>query len=481
MKRIILPFVILFSALFIMVSCLNTDDVTDVVYYRDTAITSFTLGTLNRTVWTTSSKGEDSSYVAEITGSNYKFYIDQTKREIYNPDSLPKGTDIAHVLVTVTSKNGGIVVIKDTDSDSISYVRSTDSIDFTQPREFQVYSYDGMVHRTYKVSVNAHKEEPDSFNWRNTGTYQDFRTLTGMKAVTTGGRLLVFGCDGSSTAVYSSPLDGNTSWTKVNTGITLDAEAYKSIIVKDGQLYTLNGGQVVTSADAATWQTVGTAQLTRLLGASRGKMYAIDTDGRMAMSEDNGTTWTADNINGDADMLPTENMTAACLPLETDDNAEYIIICGNRNLTAHPEDSVAMVWNKIEEYSTDSEQHSWTNCNDNNGYRLPRLSSLSMTAYNNVLLAIGGRGQGTSTATAFSHIYVSEDKGLTWHEKGMYYLPDDNDSDDNETFTNGGSDVCAMTADGDNFLWIICGGTGEVWRGRLNRLGWTEQQTSFTE
>lgn len=481
MKRIISPFVILFSALLLTVSCLNTDDATDIVYYRDTAITSFTLGTLNCTMWTTSSTGEDSSYVDEITGSNYKFYIDQLKKEIYNPDSLPKGTDIAHVLVTVQSKNGGLVVIKDIDSDTLGYVTSTDSIDFTQPREFRVYAYDGSAYRAYKVSVNAHKEVPDSFNWRNTGACQEFRTLTGMKAVTLGQRLMVFGCAGGSTAVYSSPLDGNTSWTKASTDIALDADAYKNVIVKDGQLYTLNGGQLITSADGAAWQTVGTATLSRLLGAGREKMYAIGSDGRPAVSEDNGMTWTADNFTGDAAMLPGENITSACLPLATDDNAEYIVIAGNRDLNAHPEDSVAMVWNKIEEYSTGSAQHYWTSCYDNNGLQLPRLSSLCMTAYDGVLLAIGGRGQGTSSAAAFAQIYVSEDKGLTWQKDDMYYLPDDNAADNSETFTNGGSNVCAMTADGDNFLWIVCGGTGEVWRGRLNRLGWAEQQTSFTE
>ena len=35
--------------------------------------------------------------------------------------------------------------------------------------------------------------------------------------------------------------------------------------------------------------------------------------------------------------------------------------------------------------------------------------------------------------------------------------------------------------DADDYLWVVCGGTGDVWRGRLNRLGWDEGRTSFTE
>ena len=32
----------------------------------------------------------------------------------------------------------------------------------------------------------------------------------------------------------------------------------------------------------------------------------------------------------------------------------------------------------------------------------------------------------------------------------------------------------------DHFVWLFCGGSGQIWRGRLNRMGWTENQTSFT-
>jgi len=29
-----------------------------------------------------------------------------------------------------------------------------------------------------------------------------------------------------------------------------------------------------------------------------------------------------------------------------------------------------------------------------------------------------------------------------------------------------------MAVDDDDNLWLFCGGTGQVWRGRLNKLGW---------
>jgi hypothetical protein len=30
----------------------------------------------------------------------------------------------------------------------------------------------------------------------------------------------------------------------------------------------------------------------------------------------------------------------------------------------------------------------------------------------------------------------------------------------------------AVAVDADNFIWLISSGTGEVWRGRLNKMGW---------
>ena len=111
MRRIFIPFVLLLAALFVFASCLNSDD-NDVVYYDDTAITSFSLGTMNRYVHTKSSTGADSVYKTTYSGSNYAFYIDQLTCEIYNVDSLPKGTDAAHVITTISTKNGGTAVWK---------------------------------------------------------------------------------------------------------------------------------------------------------------------------------------------------------------------------------------------------------------------------------------------------------------------------------------------------------------------------------
>ena len=84
MKTTIQSLAIIFSSIILLISCLSDDTDTEVLLYNDTAITQFSLGTLNRYLTTkaTSSFDEegnpvDSIYKVEIDGSNYKFYIDQ--------------------------------------------------------------------------------------------------------------------------------------------------------------------------------------------------------------------------------------------------------------------------------------------------------------------------------------------------------------------------------------------------------------------
>ena len=73
----------------------------------DCAITAVTMGTMTRTVFTTTAAGADTSYNVAVAGAAYPMFVDQIKMDIYNPDSLPYGTDAAHVICTISSKNSG--------------------------------------------------------------------------------------------------------------------------------------------------------------------------------------------------------------------------------------------------------------------------------------------------------------------------------------------------------------------------------------
>ena len=104
MKRTIVPFLLMALTL-IFASCLKSEDEAT-VSYNDTAISSFSLGTLNRYVKTKAKDGvTDSTYKTTVPGGKYLFRIDHLNHKIYNPDSLPYGTDVKKVVVTVSAKN----------------------------------------------------------------------------------------------------------------------------------------------------------------------------------------------------------------------------------------------------------------------------------------------------------------------------------------------------------------------------------------
>lgn len=165
MKRVFQVFCGLLTASWLLASCLSSDD-GETTRYDDMAVSSFTLGTLNRYLHTTARSGADSIYKATFAANGYKMSIDQLNHRIYNTVGLPQGTDVAHVVCTVTTRNNGVVYVKSTTSDTLAYFQSAkDSIDFRQPRVFRVFANDGSGSRDYVVTLNVRQQASGQVQW----------------------------------------------------------------------------------------------------------------------------------------------------------------------------------------------------------------------------------------------------------------------------------------------------------------------------
>ena len=100
------------------------------------------------------------------------FTIDVNRRLIYNPDSLPKGTDITRLVASISLASStsvgeisisGATTMKDT---TYTYNASaTDSIDFTGRVTLTVKAADGISTKQYLLQVNVHNLESDSLYW----------------------------------------------------------------------------------------------------------------------------------------------------------------------------------------------------------------------------------------------------------------------------------------------------------------------------
>lgn len=466
----------------IFTSCLG-DNEDEYVSYSDTAISSFALGTMNRYLHTTSSKGVDSVYKATYTGSTYKFYIDHNNRIVYNPDSLPYGTDAAHVICVITAKNSGYIGVKSLTSDSIRTYSSSDSIDFTSPRIIRILSNDMTATRDYTVKVNVHQEQADEFKWQQMATPEWLAGMQTLRALPCGDRMFVFGStDGTSGVIYSSPIADGGNWTSVTTDISspLTADIVENVAVKDGMLYMKVGDALMRSANGENWETVSTSfgsELKSLLGSSSHLLFAAGVDGALYAS-DNGTSWWAEPLDDQSTQLPTTDINIVSTPLVTDKTAERIVVLGNRDVATYPADDCAVVWAKIclleemEEPGNMDIKSSWMLLDTSvKNYALPRMNHLGVVPYVDGLLALGAEGVGSCDHAAFSSFYMSLDGGINWMKDSRFSLP--------ETFASGSA--FAMTVDSEQFIWLFCSDSGQVWRGRLNEAGWQQEEKAITE
>ena len=145
-------------------SCMNSDDNNSAVVYDDMAITGFRLTSINRLVHSTTKAGKD-TVIKKTLANPAPFTINQETYEIYNVDSLPYGCDTKHVLATISSKNNGQIMIKSLVGDTLSFYRSTDSIDFSKPRVLEVYTSDLKAYRSYTVEVNVRQYDNSTMQW----------------------------------------------------------------------------------------------------------------------------------------------------------------------------------------------------------------------------------------------------------------------------------------------------------------------------
>ena len=391
MRRLKTLFILL-AGLLLTASCLSGSE--EVTLYSDAALTSFSLGSLDRYVESVTSEGKDTVVKSSVAGSNYAFHIDQVNRRIYNTDSLPHGTDPSHVLVTLSTYNNGYVVIESLErEDSLVVYSSTDSVDFSQPRKFIVWSSDGKGHSEYIVSVNVHQEKEDVFHWEQMSA-DDFP---------------------------KNPLN------------------------------------------AQYWGT----DIKQYLGSSTTEMYALSVDNKLMVSRDHGATWEEDLLDEDASMLPTQDLSLVSYYIDdVAENTDYVLLVGNRSVENYPQESIAMVWRKIVDNDKYAPKGRWTYMGhlSDSRFALPRMENLTISPYADCIVAIGGKGLGGCTQLPYQTFYESRDEGITWKQSSRFVFPaSDEFSTDHPQIE--------MTSD-DNYLWLNCVNTGQVWRGLLNTLLW---------
>ncbi len=194
----------------------------------------------------------------------------------------------------------------------------------------------------------------------------------------------------------------------------------------------------------------------KIIGECLTETYALSDDNKLMVSTDGQITWQEETLNSDASLLPTEDVTIAAYPIPLADNTFRVVLAGNRNTENYPNDSHAMIWQKIVDFDYGAPKSSWVYVErgSETSYLLPNLGSLNIVKYDDGILAFG---------KPYDKIYQSRDNGITWKSNSVYHMP--------EGF-NTTATAIKVKVDDNNNIWIYCEGTGEIWQGHLNRLTW---------
>ena len=452
MKRKFFAFIALITATLSLSSCLSSDETT-VEYTHDTAITAFSLGSLDR--YTKTKAGKDTLLKANVKGSDYKFYIDQAQRLIYNVDSLPCGVRDTAILATISSKNSSPILLMDINKrDSVAaYYSSSDSINFSKPRFIRVYSGDYSAYAEYQVTVNVHKELPYEFKWHELAqNNSQLAAFSDLKAVACGDDIYVFGKTADGTKVLKSAINDGSAWSSIMMDVGLSSDAYQSAVALDGELYISDGGKVYASADAATWTKVSeNADIKQLIGASSKNLYAYTATG-IAVSKNQGVSWEAEKLDTDADFLPKQNISMNVAGVLSAKDVENVMLLGTRDKAL--KDTVATTWLRTVDYANEDGQWNYLEIENNKSGKMPWLDQVITCAADTGFVALGSNGKW----------HKSQDAGLTWKQDAMVVLPA-------KFFATEGR--FAFCRDKQHYYWIIR--NGYVWRGRFNIDGWNKE------
>lgn len=453
MKRKFFAFIALITATLSLSSCLSSDETT-VEYTHDTAITAFSLGSLDR--YTKTTTGKDTLLKANVTGSDYKFYIDQAQRLrlIYNVDSLPCGVRDTAILATISSKNSSPILLMDINKkDSVAgYYSSSDSINFSKPRRIRVYSSDYSAYAEYEVTVNVHKELPYEFKWHKLAqSNSQLAEFSDLKAVACGDDIYVFGKTAEGIKVLKSAINDGNAWSSIEMDVSLSSDAYQSAVALDGKLYIADGGKVYASADAAKWTVVSeNADIRQLIGASSKYLYAYTAAG-ISVSKNQGASWEQEKLDTDADSLPTQNISMNVAGVLSAKNVENVMLMGTRDKALN-----ATTWLRTVDYdANEAGRWNYLEIEKNQSGKMPWLDQVITCAADTGFVALGSNGKW----------YKSQDAGLTWTQDKKVALP-------GEFGTTAAR--FAFCRDKQHYYWIIR--NGYVWRGRFNIDGWRSKE-----
>lgn len=459
--------VTLFVTLFLVSSCLGSDEY-EYTYNSNASITAFSIdGTIETSLPGKTASGEDTTYVVTLDGTDYPFVIDQLQHQIYTVDSLPVGTDVSKVVVSISGDTSYILMVRE-EEEADTVWTATDSLNFENPIRFRVVSESGKYGHTYTAKINVHQQDPDSMSWSKVAAnFPGTSIKLGHKSICFKERIYTFAEAEGQVTVTSSATTNGAVWSDLTAVAITDKVDYESVMVWGDKVYLLADNQLYSSADAMNWSKEEGAPALRMLVANISsnateKMVGIALNNHF-VEADKMLAWS--EKESVSDRFPKKNLAYASYPLATNSSIDRMIAFGDNELTTAA-DSIISVWSKL---TTDA---TWGEYAPVAGYTYcPKMKNPAMIHYNEKLYAFGGEATRADTLfSAMGQFFVSGNHGANWNsvdtkvrfpeEFALLYAQ----ADGNYSYV----------VDENNYLWILFNNSSTVWRGRINKLGFNK-------
>lgn len=422
-------------------------------------IKSVTLGTVKRQLDIRDRQGNlIRTTNSTFTGTGYLMTIDQRTCVIENRDSLPYGSQLSAVLCTITF-DGSVLTYREKGAEGWLAYNATDSLDLTKTLELRLTSNDNESSRTYTFKVNVHQQEGDSLYWNKCeGEVEQLVGMTDIKAFVLHDKLMALGKKASGIVLAErSGIEAQGTWEELATDLPSEADVQTLRQQESMLCLSTSDGRIFSSVNAREWMQEGIALSGPLtLVEKTGKYFYAVSEGKLLRSAD-AQTWEEDKLDAEATCLPSSGIRTLSV-LQANGNRRIIMVGKNESSTS------AVVWNKMWNESEGEENTGWTYfpLTHDNPVPCPRLKHLNLLPYDGKCIAFGGASD-DGRHKALDAMFISQDYGITWRPSTELHLP----------FELEGIDGCIATAtDRNNFIWIIT--NAQVWRGRLNRLGFAQ-------
>lgn len=410
LKKKITIYILAAVAMTGFVACGGDDPETDEYISSSTAITGFSLQKNDKEL---------------VNLDSVFFSIDLVNAKIYNADSLPFGTNVSRIPVTITTNGCKALTITQSEEGKedvvVDYLNnSTDSIDFTKKVTISMTSINGLYTRDYDVRVNVHLQKPDSMRWAQVDRRQlptSFTVAADQRTVEIDGTTYCLTRSGSAYCIAVSTDLENYKWTYKTPafGMTPDVKSFTStsealyILSTDGDLYR--------STDGESWTSCST-KMTTLITGYESTLLGLKKEGDAYYH----VTYPATTSVPVAATFPVSGMSQGVTITSTWSPIPQVLIIGGRCADSS---LTGAVW------GFDGKE--WA-CLSNN--YIPAAEGVTFFPYfsfktftnkwtvskYSALIAFGGR---TADGSLSKTVYISLDNGINW-KKGdsLIQLPE---------------------------------------------------------